>query len=905
MEKYFKPVHNPSDPDEIQLRRHHHHHHHHFPHHQDPQSHRYTMFDDSDRNTDESHGHPHHHHGHYLHDSPHHDAHHRHKTQPLPLSEEDEILYNHHTPVTISRASSSSLSSSSSSSSSSSWFTEGSANDPFSLRHAVRPQHSLSCSNILDVRRGFQEDDSSEPIVIASIRHGKQVSVCDEIHGSSQQRGKPGFSSLDRGHSRSEEGLLQCNESDVAGEQSRASHMNYGPLYKTASLNRSLAFSEEDILLGVSRGPKRAVSSSQLPSKGILKNKKPNTDIRKAKSMEVLSPRVSKGRDASGQKGKGTTQTEIQKARSNFVQGKLQFSAFLDEITKQVISPSDLTNLGVNKNKSTGKTAATAPQTPAPVKPQLPPKKHRQSLAEEREQHPQQHNRQEKAARSSSRKHSDCSNPDKLNSYVARNHHGSPPPHQQAHPASHNTHLGNIPKDRRPSPTGGSVSRDRYGRCGPHLTDGTSTSPEPSQPKQHHHRKPQHTAAHCPQTQHPHHNPPLQVHPDSGHQRPASSPPSSAQAAGAGVGYESSSSKSDSSRARDTVSTVTSHTSEKSGRQHSQYMGHSKQHRDTICDADHLQALQEENADLHQNLLQTVVCIESLEAELQRTRDELSHVKEKYKSLLETHSGTKQANNLLGEHLHIASESLSSERKYLLNRVSQLSSELEDTHRTIAAMENINVPYLIRDLLEKHFNSSEAIQKFLTASAPISRLATSLPGDGQSHSPNMVEAASDRLTKSEAGLQRVTAFMPFKQGTPTTATEACLSNQHESSHSPPISVADISAAIYKKMAAGYAARPQPLYPQSQKQPPMGTNHTDTPLAPQKAHVGGDSWGGKGGIEVTLLEQDVVDVTSLSAQQILDEFMQQLQAHKEVGGGTEPEVRQEWVEGAEQTGKVAE
>lgn len=42
-------------------------------------------------------------------------------------------------------------------------------------------------------------------------------------------------------------------------------------------------------------------------------------------------------------------------------------------------------------------------------------------------------------------------------------------------------------------------------------------------------------------------------------------------------------------------------------------------------------ALQEENTDLHQNLLQTVVCIESLEAELQRTRDELGHVKEKYK----------------------------------------------------------------------------------------------------------------------------------------------------------------------------------------------------------------------------------------------------------------------------------
>lgn len=39
----------------------------------------------------------------------------------------------------------------------------------------------------------------------------------------------------------------------------------------------------------------------------------------------------------------------------------------------------------------------------------------------------------------------------------------------------------------------------------------------------------------------------------------------------------------------------------------------------------------------------------------------------------------------------IQSESLSSERKYLLTRVSQLSSELEDAHNTIEALENINV----------------------------------------------------------------------------------------------------------------------------------------------------------------------------------------------------------------------
>ncbi|XP_074504743.1 uncharacterized protein LOC141775355 [Sebastes fasciatus] len=876
MEKFFKPVHSPSGPDETKPRRHHHHHHLH----QDPPSQRYTTFDDTDRNTDESHGHHHHpQHGRYLHDGSHHDAHHRHQTQHFHHSEEDEILYEHDTSVTLSRASSSSLSSSSSSSFSS-WYTEESANDQFSLRHAEQPQHSLSCSNISDMRRGFREDDSSEPTVYATIKHGKNGTVCSEIHGSAQKKGKHGFASLDRGHSRSEEGLVQGNESDLGGEQSRVPHIN-GPLYKAASLNRSLAFSEQDIVLGISRGPKRAVSSIQLPNKGILKNKEPHADIRKAKSMEVLSPRVSKGQDPSGQKGKGTAQVEVEQAKANFVQGKLQFSAFLDEITKQVISPSALNILGVNDDKTSGKAPAPAPaQTPGPVKPQLPPKKHRESSVEEREQRPKQHGRQEKAARSSSGKHSDCSDPEKLISYVARNYHGSS---EEPHHSPHNTHHESSRKDRRPSPTGSSVSGDRYGRCGPVLTDGTSTSPEPSQPKQRHHRKQQPTASHSQHTQHfPQHQP----HPSPLLRGPTGSPTSPQ---GPGLGSESSSTKSDSSRARDTACIAASHSSEQSGRHQPQHVGHSIQLRDTLYDADHIQALQEENSDLHQNLLQTVVCIESLEAELQRTRDELSHVKEKYKSLLETHTGTKQANNLLGEHLHIASESLTSERKYLLNRVSQLSSELEDAHRTIAALENINVPFLIKESLEKHFDSADAIQKFLTTSAPIGHPASSLQADGHPHVPKVEEASHDWL-KSEAGLQRVTAFLPFKQGVPTTGSEGY--GQHESSHSPPLSVTDISTAIYKRMAASYAARPQPLYPQSQQQLP---NHADPSPNLQQAHVGGDSWGGKGGVKVTLLEQDVADATptSMSAQQILDEFLQQLQPYTEAGGGREQPGGQEW------------
>ncbi|KAM7000209.1 uncharacterized protein LKV04_005146 [Tautogolabrus adspersus] len=380
MENYFKPVHSRPGPGEIKPRKHHHQHHRHQLHHdQDPQSQRYTMLDVTDRITDDSHGHHlRNQHGHYFNDDPHHDAPHRHQTQQFHHSEEDEILYNSETPVTLSRASSSSLSSTDSSSSFSSWYTEESANDPFSLRHAEQPQHSLSCSNIADVRRGFREDNGSEPIVFATVKHGKKGSICSETHVSSHKRGKGDFSSLDRSHSRSA-GLLQVTDSDVGEEQSRVSHMNYSTLYKSSSLNRSLAFSKEDILLGVSLGPKRAVSSSQLPSKGILKNKEPHNDIRKVKSMEVLSPRVSKGQDPSGQKGKGITQVEMERARSNFVQGKLQFSAFLDDITKQVISPSDLTILGLNNNKTTEKKPAPA-QTPSPVKPQLPPKEAQRKL---------------------------------------------------------------------------------------------------------------------------------------------------------------------------------------------------------------------------------------------------------------------------------------------------------------------------------------------------------------------------------------------------------------------------------------------------------------------------------------------------------------------------------------------
>lgn len=161
---------------------------------------------------------------------------------------------------------------------------------------------------------------------------------------------------------------------------------------------------------------------------------------------------------------------------------------------------------------------------------------------------------------------------------------------------------------------------------------------------------------------------------------------------------------------------------------------------------------------------------------------------------------------------------------------------------------------MIKELLEKHFDSSESIQKRVSTSAPISHSATST---------KVEEAPRDWLTRSEAGPKRVTAFIPFKQVEPTAGSEGSLSAQRESSHSPPFSVSDISSAISDKMAASYAARQKPMHPQSQQPLPLGTNHADNRATLQQARVAGDSWGGR---KVTLLEPDVVETTSTSAQQ---------------------------------------
>lgn len=179
----------------------------------------------------------------------------------------------------------------------------------------------------------------------------------------------------------------------------------------------------------------------------------------------------------------------------------------------------------------------------------------------------------------------------------------------------------------------------------------------------------------------------------------------------------------------------------------------------------------------------------------------------------------------------------------------------------------------MKELLQKHLNSSVAMQKPVTSPVAVDHSAAT-PADSLTHALKVEAPAQKWLIESEAGPQRVTAFTPFKQEVPQFRNDH-ISGQRESNHSPPFTLEDLSADIYRKISARYAARPQPLYPQS-----LTSNHADKHPNSQQAHMGDDGWAGKGGAQVTLLEEDMVDVTSMSAQKILEEFMRQLQPHQE-------------------------
>ncbi|KAI4904156.1 hypothetical protein NFI96_013823, partial [Prochilodus magdalenae] len=477
MEKYFTPVCGSSE-DELKLHKHQRLVSHHQVQHHHPKLYQGRgLKRPSDENKRHSDIHDIRHHQNH----PHHHHHHHSVMSTIPQRSQ----YN-----TFSRASTSSLSSSSSSSSSP-WTSEPSLDNERYLLHN-KPQHSLSCSNIPEARHKFQDEESedldfdqSDSAVLLHRRHQHQQHFGHSDHPQQGSERGQRTSQLCRGQSRSEEGLLQNPEADE-----KPHPMEPGPLYKTASLGQGLAFNESAARV-VTRGmlgPKRAVSTIQLPSKGILKNKDEGQmqgNVRKSKSMEVLSTRV--------QVTAPRKQSTVQTVRAELLNKKLEFSAFLDEITRQVISPSRLSSFGI-----------TATTTTKPVSPKLLHEESRiptKKLAQECIQRPTTTQQSSKPARlegaklgtdspSHSRRRSHPNKQDLNHQTVSPS---SPPQqHQQQHSHERRTCTTKSPTERHGSTSSHKQQHRKYSQL---LTDGTSTSPEPIVQEKHHpakHRGPYH-----------------------------------------------------------------------------------------------------------------------------------------------------------------------------------------------------------------------------------------------------------------------------------------------------------------------------------------------------------------------------------------------------------------------------
>ncbi|XP_028816283.1 uncharacterized protein LOC114768263 [Denticeps clupeoides] len=835
MEKYFTPVHKPMQ-EEIQLTK--------KKHHKGAKSHIPGQKPSSSRNI--------HHHGQ-------HNDYHQHFNQEV-----HENQQSHHR--SLSRASSSTTSSSSMTSSSS-WSSEPNLDNETYLTHGSKPQYSFSCSNIPEAGRKFQDEDSEDvdfdlrsptPFYQRSQQHQQQSQQC---HQGSERA--PRFSKLHRGHSRSEEGLLQ-EGARVQGGRERKAHVEHGHLYKTASLGRSLAFSDDaEIALGVGK-PKKAVSSIQLPSKGILKNKdgglaanqRPN--FRKAKSMEVLSTRVQVTGPGGGGAPGPLKSGGVEARRENIVKEKIQFSAFLDEITRQVISPSRLNSFGVT----------SGPPLPKSHEEQKDPLG---GMKKKDEDGPQ-------AAKPQPRRPSNPSPAADL--HLRRGSHpGKLLPDNRRTDSPNN--LSNSRHKRRSSQDmhhsveeGMGCRRDtkhraRYSQL---VTDGTSTSPEPvlSESKRHHPR--QRGGSRGSSSFH---------HPRGDHQ---GSPPPPGHTAGPEC--ESPSSKS---------STASPSSEQGDGKKYSGQRRHSKQHRDSVSAADRVQLLEQYNKELHENLLQTVACIENMEAELQGTRAELNGLKEKSKRLQESYSTSQQSNSLLEQKLQTATESMNSERKYLLQRIVELTKQLDTAQSTINSLENINVPSLIKELLEKHLKSEDAV-KNLHHSA---NMRDSRNHQSEKAEDTVFEWPNCKQSNSNPEPLRVTAFLPWKPDQkqwagPGEVDRAGMARGREDgdhercarSHSPsvpgvpqlPFTVAEISMALFKSTAEGHAQsceNEHGFYAEAhstQRCISMPPNPYDL----DKVCAGKDVAGaGKRGARS--LGPDDDEMTAMTAQRILNNFLCQIQA----------------------------
>ncbi|XP_031713272.1 stress response protein NST1 [Anarrhichthys ocellatus] len=171
-----------------------------------------------------------------------------------------------------------------------------------------------------------------------------------------------------------------------------------------------------------------------------------------------------------------------------------------------------------------------------------------------------------------------------------------------------------------------------------------------------------------------------------------------------------------------------SNTSSPSGHdeEHTSFTG-SSLHKEKAHELGRIMNLQGQNEGLHQSLLKTAVKMECLgeefmssqkllEAELQRTRIELSNLTERFRRLHDNCSATQQTNSLLEQKLHSVAQSLEGERGRLNQRISALTEQLADA-KFANSVETSSVTSVTHNT-DLHFQSDDAINQMVPHIAP-------------------------------------------------------------------------------------------------------------------------------------------------------------------------------------------
>ncbi|XP_057206089.1 uncharacterized protein LOC130564180 [Triplophysa rosa] len=234
-------------------------------------------------------------------------------------------------------------------------------------------------------------------------------------------------------------------------------------------------------------------------------------------------------------------------------------------------------------------------------------------------------------------------------------------------------------------------------------------------------------------------------------------------------------------------------------------------------------------------------------------------------------------------------DSLDSERKFLRQRVVDLTNQLETAQKTISSLENINVPSLIRELLKNPFDSKDVLEHLSNPQT--------LPTQSVTNQSNRAQEFKDSHSFDETGEESVfewlgtgqsssgqsfskqpaTAFLPWKND-PWAGPDPL---EVKGSDTLPFSVTD-DVSIYKAMADAKSSTHQahPFGKNTEFHSVAMATHSCVDVPPNpfnlkemrlRRETGGDIRD-EGPVTV---RKDPYDFNYLTAQRMLEDFFSQI------------------------------